>query len=951
MRKKPLDQALELVTSKFEVRTGFPSFLSFHCLAFIVLLALGANSSATTYFVDSGTLGNDLNSGTSSNSPWKTLSKVNSTTFTAGDSILFRAGGVWTGTTQLHPLGSGAANNPIVIDMYGSGAKPIINATTATGNGAVYLSNQSYWEINNLEISSSAGNMGDRRGVYWVANTGTINHLYLRNCYIHDIAGTFSTSDGGSTSGPKRTGGMVVEDTGSSNFNDLLIENNEIYSVTNIGLVACLNANSARNVIIRGNTIHNVSKNAMIIRICDNTCLIEHNLCYDTANKTTGNTMFTADANGVVFQYNEGYNNLAGDPGGVGDHDGSLYDADLRSQNVVFQYSYSHDNAHGLFWQYSNGPDTNIIVRYNISQNDRGNIFSVNGGTSSACFYNNTIYMNASLANPNFNYVFDERSSSGHTSYFYNNIFYNLQGKAWSMDSGNTHVFDYNVYYGIHTTGEPGTIAAPPDPHRQITDPKLVAPGTAGTNDWSSFGGYKLQAGSPCIDSGTNLANNGGLDFFSNSVPYNVITDRGANEYTPSGGTPPTISCPGNITSNAAAGLCSAVVVFSVTGGGSPSPTITCSPSSGSSFTNGTTTVNCTASNGVLPNANCSFTVTVNDTQAPSIIGCAPPQTNAANLSCQASVPNFAGSVVATDNCTSANALVITQSPMAGTVVGVGTTNVTITVKDAANNPATCQTSFTVIDITPPSISVCPATQTNSADGNCQAAVPNFAGGVVATDNCTASNLLVVTQSPLLGTLVGIGTTTVTLTVKDVANNQSTCQTSFTVSDTTLPTIVCPATVVAAENPQGSGSAPVNYLTPAVGDNCSGVGTPTCSPPPGSSFAVGTNAIACVVIDNAGNTNSCVFGVVVRPASNPAFRILSLQTQNDDVNVIWATPGGTTNRVQATNGSADGAYTDSFVDISSPIIVAPVGDTTTNFVDVGGATNRPSRYYRVRVAP
>jgi hypothetical protein len=486
-------------------------------------------SGATTYYVDNGG-GDDANSGTSSNTPWKTLAKVNGTTFVGGDYILFKAGGVWSGNTQLHPLGSGSTNNPIVIDMYGTGLKPIINAGSAEGNGAVYLSNQSWWEINNLEITSDAPSMGDRRGVYFHASSGSINHLYLQNCYIHSVHGTFSTADGGSTSGPKRTGGMLVEDTGSATFNDILIQNNEINSVTNIGLVACLNANSAKNVIIRGNTIHNVSKNAMIIRVCDNTCLIEHNLCYNTANKTTGNTIFTARVNGPVFQYNEGYDNRAGD------HDGSLYDADLDSQNVVFQYSYSHDNNHGLFWQYAQGPDLGIICRYNISQNDQGNIFSVNGGTSSAYFYNNTIYMNAAVANPSYNYVFDERSASGHSCYFYNNIFYNLQGKGWSMDTGNTHVFDYNVFY------PPGT--SPPtnravDVHSLTNNPMLVAPGTAGTNDWSSLAGYKLQAGSPCIDSGTNLANNGGLDFFSNAVPYNVVTDRGANEYTPTGDEPP----------------------------------------------------------------------------------------------------------------------------------------------------------------------------------------------------------------------------------------------------------------------------------------------------------------------------------------------------------------------------------------------------------------------------
>lgn len=496
---------------------------------------------AATYYVDSAG-GSDANNGTSTNTAWQSLAKVNGTTFSPGDAILFKAGGIWAGTTQLNPKGSGATNNPIVIDMYGSGSKPIIDAGSATGNGAVYLSNQQYWEINNLEITGDASGDGDRRGVYFKGTSGTLNHLHLRNCYIHNIRGTFSSSDGSSTSPGKRTGGLVVEDTGSTSFNDILIENNEIQTVRNEGLVACLNATSARNVIIRGNTIHDVTKNGMVIRICDSTCLIEHNLCYNTATMTTGNTMFTAAVNGPVFQFNEGYGNLAGD------HDGSMYDADLNSKNVVFQYSYSHDNSHGLYWQYSaSSADTGMIVRYNISQNDHGNIFSLSGSGGSDYFYNNTIYIPVTNIPPTNlpRYIIDDRSS-GHTEYFYNNIFYNLSSAAqYHLTSGNTHTFDYNVFYGQHPASEPA------DAHKLTSEPMLVAPGTGATgatnslssaNDMNSLGGYLLQAGSPCIDSGMTVANNGGRDYFGNTVPFNGATDRGAHEFLSAVSTPPDIS-------------------------------------------------------------------------------------------------------------------------------------------------------------------------------------------------------------------------------------------------------------------------------------------------------------------------------------------------------------------------------------------------------------------------
>jgi len=76
-----------------------------------------------------------------------------------------------------------------------------------------------------------------------------------------------------------------------------------------------------------------------------------------------------------------------------------------------------------------------------------------------------------------------------------------------------------------------------------------------------------------------------------------------------------------------------------------------------------------------------------------------------ANSSCQAAVPDFTGSAVATDLC-GGNAVTITQSPAAGTVVTLGSTTVTITATDAHNNSSSCQTTFTVNDTTPPTLTL-----------------------------------------------------------------------------------------------------------------------------------------------------------------------------------------------------------------------------------------------------
>src|SRR6185503_13008535 len=131
--------------------------------------------------------------------------------------------------------------------------------------------------------------------------------------------------------------------------------------------------------------------------------------------------------------------------------------------------------------------------------------------------------------------------------------------------------------------------------------------------------------------------------------------------------------------------------------------TVTCSPPSGSFFPKGTTTVTCTASAG----PSCTFTITVNDTQPPSI-------TCPANITVS-NDPNQCGAVVnyppptVSDNCPGVGAPQC--SPASGSFFPVGTTTVTCSVADASGNTASCAFTITVNDTQPPTIT-CPPNQT-----------------------------------------------------------------------------------------------------------------------------------------------------------------------------------------------------------------------------------------------
>jgi len=93
--------------------------------------------------------------------------------------------------------------------------------------------------------------------------------------------------------------------------------------------------------------------------------------------------------------------------------------------------------------------------------------------------------------------------------------------------------------------------------------------------------------------------------------------------------------------------------------------------------------------------------------------------------------------------------------------------------------------------------------------------------------------------------------------------------------------------------------------------------------------------------------------VPIQTTNASSFVITSIApTNGTDMIVTWATMGGTTNLVQVNPGDVNGGYTaNNFTNLSSPIIIPGSGSVSTNYLDSGGATNFPSRYYRIYLQP
>ena len=294
----------------------------------------------------------------------------------------------------------------------------------------------------------------------------------------------------------------------------------------------------------------------------------------------------------------------------------------------------------------------------------------------------------------------------------------------------------------------------------------------------------------------------------------------------------PAITCPSNITTGTDPNQCTAVVNYATPV--STGCTVTCTPASGTTFQKGTTTVTC--NNG--GDSTCTFTVTVNDTQAPSITCPANITTNTAPGLCSATVTYT--TPTPTDNCPGATAACV---PPSGSTFQKGVTTVTCTASDTSPNSAdaTCTFTVTVNDNQAPTVT-CPANISGVPAGVVTYTTPT------ANDNCPGATVVC---SPASGSSFPAGTTTVTCTATDAANLTGSC--TFTVTATNPCTITCPANQVAWT---AATTATVTYPAPTTVGTC---GTVTCTPPSGSSFNVGTTTVTCSTTVGP----SCSFTVTV----------------------------------------------------------------------------------------
>jgi surface protein len=354
--------------------------------------------------------------------------------------------------------------------------------------------------------------------------------------------------------------------------------------------------------------------------------------------------------------------------------------------------------------------------------------------------------------------------------------------------------------------------------------------------------------------------------------------------------TDPTITCVADISVNNDPGSCSAIVTWApITGNDNCASTVTSTHSSGETFPIGITEVIFTITDAGGRIAECSFNVTVTDTEAPILTACPGPITID-------SEPGVCGATVSwsppvgSDNCS----FILASSHNPGDVFPLGTTTVFYTAQDNSGNAVTCSFDITVSDDENPVFSNCPSNFIVSNNlGSCNATV--FWTAPTASDNCTTS--VSSTHNP--GDSFPIGITTVTYAALDASGNTNTCSFNVEVIDSEMPVISsCPFNITTQTDP-GSCSTTVSWNIPLESDNC-GV-TMTSTHNPGDIFTSGITTVVYTAVDSSGNSTTCSFDVIVNENEAPVLSncpsniIVTNQPGNCSAQAFWTPPSQTDN--------------------------------------------------------
>jgi hypothetical protein len=263
-----------------------------------------------TYYVDK-TTGNDSDSGLTEALAWETIAKVNASSFSPGDNVLFRRGETWNEALVVPSEGSAGA--PLTFGVYGTGAKPILRPAAAK---AFYGDYRDYITVDNLSMGrgDNAGKVLQLDGFVSGADGEGSHHWTITDCDfdgpIH-IFGTYNVVDGCTVTGANNKGSAGLYNTGIL-LNWAATHHNTIRNCTIHDIVADANG-TARGIWCQGlgceynnfldNTVYGITLTASYHSQgidCDTATGTDNQY----GNVVSGNTIYDCHEMGIQFENN-----------------------------------------------------------------------------------------------------------------------------------------------------------------------------------------------------------------------------------------------------------------------------------------------------------------------------------------------------------------------------------------------------------------------------------------------------------------------------------------------------------------------------------------------------------------------------------------------------------------------------------------------------------------------
>jgi gliding motility-associated-like protein len=174
---------------------------------------------------------------------------------------------------------------------------------------------------------------------------------------------------------------------------------------------------------------------------------------------------------------------------------------------------------------------------------------------------------------------------------------------------------------------------------------------------------------------------------------------------------------------------------------------------------------------------------------------------------------------------------------------------------------------------------------------DCDVVVPDFTSSVqlTITDNCgeitSTDTTIFVTQTPVSGTVIGLGEHIIWIVATDESGNADSCSFILTVEDTIAPSFVgggCISDTTLYAGPFVCDIKMPDFTTSTqltIVDNCDTVSSSgiviTQNPPFDTSMSVGTHTVWIIATDSSGNSDSCSFVLTVKDTISPSFEGLN----------------------------------------------------------------------------